>query len=219
MQKQYLLALAAVALSAVAFGQIRQDGDYQIGYAANLNIGDSVLNLSNDGINGAFYGATPATVGNICVNVYTFDATEEEISCCACLVTPNGLNSLSAQKNLILNTLTPAVPTSIVIKLLGSTPGTSGTTAVPVYNVCNPATAGTTTALAATSGMLAWGTTVEAGPTAGTYSTVSVAYLGGGLSGGELAALSTICGFIQSDGTGYGICPTCNTGALSGVKK
>ena len=51
---------------------------------------------------------------NICVNVYTFDPAEEEIACCACLVTPNGLNSLSAVSDLTSNPLTPAIPTSIV---------------------------------------------------------------------------------------------------------
>ena len=112
MHKQLTLIFATVALSAAAFAQ---DGVYQIGYAANLNIGDSVLNLSNDGNQGGFLGATPfKTEGNICVNVYTFDPQEEEIACCACLVTPNGLNSLSAISDLTSNPLTPAIPTSIV---------------------------------------------------------------------------------------------------------
>ena len=64
---------------------------YQIAYAANLNIGDSVVNISNDGANGGFTGA--GTTGNICMNAFIFDPQEEEIGCCACLVTPNGLYS------------------------------------------------------------------------------------------------------------------------------
>src|SRR5580658_4645112 len=108
MHKQLILIFATLALSTAAFAQ---DGSYQIGYAANLNIGDSVLNLSNDGALAGFIGA--GTTGNICVNVYTFDPAEEEIACCACLVTPNGLNSLSAISDLISNPLTPAIPTSI----------------------------------------------------------------------------------------------------------
>ncbi len=121
MHKQLTLVLATLALSTAAFAQ---DGFYQIGYAANLNVGDSVLNLSNDGHQGGFINATPfRTEGNICVNVYTFDPAEEEIACCACLVTPNGLNSLSAVSDLTSNPLTPAIPTSIVVKLISSEPG------------------------------------------------------------------------------------------------
>ena len=56
------------------------------------------------------------------MNTYVFDPQEEEIGCCSCLVTPNGLNSLSAKSDLISNNLTPAVPTSIIIKLVASPP-------------------------------------------------------------------------------------------------
>src|SRR5450755_1437739 len=133
---RFSLILAALALSTVAFAQ--QDGPFQIGYAANLNIGDSVVNLSNDGFNGGVFGA--GTTGNICVNTYVFDPQEEEIGCCSCLVTPNGLNSLSVKSDLISNNLTPAVPTSITITMLGSTPGFD--TKANAFTICNPATAG-----------------------------------------------------------------------------
>src|SRR3984957_3563272 len=102
MLKQLSLIFATAALSTVAFAQnpITMDSAYQVGYAANLNIGDSRVNLSNSGAQGGFL---PNTLGvnNLCVNVYTFDAQEEEIACCSCLGTPNGLNSLSAQSDLI----------------------------------------------------------------------------------------------------------------------
>jgi len=107
--KQLTLVFATLALSTVAFAQF-QDNVYQIGYAANLNIGDSVVNISNDGFDGGFYPNTLGA-GNICVNVYTFDPSEEEVSCCACMVTPNALVSLSAKNDLINNVLTPAIPT------------------------------------------------------------------------------------------------------------
>src|ERR1700688_2126143 len=122
MQKQITFVLATLALSVAAFAQpnsnIYQDGNYQMGYAANLNIGDSVVNISNDGHQGGFF--SHKFTGSLCANVYVFDAAEEEIACCYCLVTPNGLNSLSAKSDLISNTLTPAVPSSIVIKIVGS---------------------------------------------------------------------------------------------------
>ena len=120
MQTRFSLVLAALAVSTVAFAQ---DGAYQIGYAANLNIGDSKVNITNDGwVAGPFGNTVTAgnTAGNICANVYVFDPQEEEIGCCSCLITPDGLNSLSVQNDLISNNLTPAVPTSIVIKIVGS---------------------------------------------------------------------------------------------------
>src|ERR1700722_14215201 len=122
MQPRFSLVLAALAISSVAFGQLTPanfptgDGAYQIGYAANLNIGDSVVNITNDGwiagpINST--GVAGNTAGNICANIYVFDPSEEEISCCACLTTPDGLYSLSVKSDLLSNTLTAAVPNSV----------------------------------------------------------------------------------------------------------
>ena len=91
---------------------------FQTRYSSNLASGDSVINATNTGA-----GSTspfPTQNGNICVNVYTFSPDEQLISCCACPITPDGLVSLSARNDLISNTLTPGVPTSIVIKLLAS---------------------------------------------------------------------------------------------------
>jgi hypothetical protein len=216
---RFSLVLATLALSTVAFAQL-QDGPFQIGYAANLNIGDSVVNISNDGFNGGVFGAIPPTSGNLCVNTYVFDPQEEEIGCCACLVTPNGLNSLSAKSDLISNNLTPAVPTSIVIKLLASRPGTDKT---GLFTVCNPATVTAPAApLVATNletGMLAWGSTLEPSSTPGTYNAVNVPFLNGTLSASELSGVTALCNFIQANGTGFGICKSCRLGALGGAKQ
>jgi hypothetical protein len=222
---RFSLVLATLALSTVAFAQT-QDGFYQIGYAANLNIGDSVVNLSNDGAQGGVFNGIFPTAGNLCVNTYVFDPQEEEIGCCACLVTPNGLNSLSAKSDLISNNLTPAVPTSIVIKLIASRPGTDKTGAL---TVCNPATAGQTAAFPLEVGMLAWGSTLEPNSTPGTYNAVSVRYLNGtvapgtipgpSVTGTELAGVTALCNFIQANGTGFGICKSCRLGALGGAKQ
>ncbi len=62
---RYSFVLATLTLSAVAvLGQPAQrlsnDGFYQLGYAANLNIGDSVVNITNDGYNA---GVFPNTLG------------------------------------------------------------------------------------------------------------------------------------------------------------
>jgi len=84
---------------------------FQIRYASNLNKGDSFVNITNSG---SFLGE------NTCANVYTFDPSEEMVSCCSCLVTPNALVSLSVQGDPISNTLSPSTPTSVVIELVAT---------------------------------------------------------------------------------------------------
>jgi len=123
MHTKLTLTFAALALSTAAFGQI--DTSFQIRYAANLTSGDSVINITNTGANGAslngpgFGGAA----GNICVNVYAFSPDEQLVSCCSCLITPNGLVSLSVNNDLVSNTLTGVRPNSIVVKLINTTAG------------------------------------------------------------------------------------------------
>ncbi len=126
---------------------------FQVHYAANLNIGDSFINLTNGGTQG---GTDPA--GNICANVYVFEPDEQLAACCSCLVSPDGLDSLSVKNDLISNTLTPAIPNSVVVKLLATK---------PKGNSCsNSAT--TATASNLVSGLVAWGTNLHALPTAPT---------------------------------------------------
>src|SRR5256885_9139608 len=116
-----------MATAVVAFSQnpITADSPFQVRYASNLNIGDSVVNISNTGARGGvgLQSGTAASIGgSICANVYTFSPDEQLVSCCSCPVTPNGLVSLSVKSDLVSNTLTPATPTSVVIKLLFSAP-------------------------------------------------------------------------------------------------
>ena len=128
MQLRSLSVMAAFGLSMVAFAPAGSDpdtgsGSYRLvpgSLFLESRFGDSVINLTNTGPLTLPTGLT--TTGNICVNVYTFDANEELISCCSCLVTPNGLELPFGQADLVSNTLTPGVPTSIVIKLLATTP-------------------------------------------------------------------------------------------------
>jgi hypothetical protein len=178
---------------------------FQVRYAANLNVGDSVVNITNTGI---LNGADPA--GRICVNVYTFDPNEELIACCACLVTPNGLKSLSAQNDLINNTLTPGKPVSIVIKLLATTPD-------PNSGTCD---ASSPTAAKLAPGLRAWGTTLHALPTTPVkYGTTEAPFSQAELSVSELQKLASYCGFIEQSGSGYGICKSCRSGGLGGASK
>jgi hypothetical protein len=215
--------VAAVSFSMAAFAQpnVTMDSPFQVRYASNLNIGDPIINITNSGARGAGLaaGTSASTTGAICVNVYAFSPDEQMIACCSCPVTPNGLVSLSARADLISNTLTPAVPTSMVVKLLAT---------APVGGSCaNSATSPGPL----TSGMLAWGTTIHATPVAGVYAVTETQFLPATLStpnteavaavaiaGSELTRLTQLCTFIIANGSGFGICRSCRLGGLGGAR-
>ncbi|MBY0507183.1 MAG: hypothetical protein K2X03_24930 [Bryobacteraceae bacterium] len=197
-------------------------GSYQVRYFSNLNAGDSFINITNTGERGAGLaaGTTANTTGAICVNAYVFSPDEQMVSCCSCPVTPNGLVSMSAS-SLVSNTLTPAVPTSIVVKLVSTIPTvangcTNSAAAIqPLAPIPQPN--------GLTVGMLAWATTLHAPAVAGlpfattetpfapaTLSTVA----GAGDNIGELNRLARLCNFINANGSGFGICRACRLGGL-----
>jgi CHRD domain len=188
----------------------RNDSTFQVRHVSNLAIGDSVVNITNTGASSL--NSFPTQDGNICVNVYTFSPDEQLISCCACPVTPDGLISLSARNDLISNTLTPGVPTSIVIKLLATTGGP-----------CNAATAVQAAGSAGAQGMAAWATTLHAlpvthGSPATTYGVTETAFANATLSTAEFTRITTLCGFIQTNGSGFGICKSCRLGGLGATQ-
>jgi len=203
MHLRTVLTLATVAFATAAFAQdvnspLAPD-TFQVRYASNLNKGDSYVNITNTGSDDG---------ENICVNVYTFDPSEEMVSCCSCVVTPNALVSLSVQGDLISNTLSPSTPTAVVIKLV-ATPTLVGS--IP----CNPGIEEPPV-----PGMRAWGTTLHALPTTpATYGLTESIFLPGGLSLAEYTHITSFCGFINANGSGFGICKSCRAGGLGGAKQ
>ena len=193
MNRLRVFGVTFLLFSAVALA----DDTFQIRYAANLNIGDSFVDFTNTGAT-----VVGGVRQNLCINVYTFDQAEELISCCTCSVTPNGLQSLSVSKSLISDPLTPAVPPSVVIKLVAST------------GACNAAAVGTLA-----HGLLAWGTTLHQNTSTATptYALTETPFSFADLSAAELSHITTLCGFIQSNGSGFGICKGCSAGGLGAV--
>lgn len=202
--------LTTMVTAVAAFSQT-VDSPFQVRYASNLSAGDSVINISNSGASGAALqsGTTATITGALCANVYAFTPDEQLVSCCSCPVTPNGLVSLSAKNDLASNTLTPAVPTALVIKLLAT---------APVAGSCNNSAAAVTTATLV-PGMLAWGTTIHATPAAGTYGVTETAFSPATLSGGELNRIGQLCNFIIANGSGFGVCRSCRLGGLGTVRQ
>jgi hypothetical protein len=163
---------------------------YQVRYVANISIGDSLINMTNAG---SLDGFDPA--GNICANVYVFSQSQQLVACCSCPLSPNHLKTLSVQNDLISNTLTAGVPTAVTVALLAS----SGT--------CNAAVPANLV-----SGLRAWATTLHAAPD-GSYQVDETEFSNAPLSSTESLKLTTYCGFIQANGSGYGICKSCREGA------
>ena len=207
MRKVIWRAASAVAVFAVvalpAFTQTNNqtpNDAFLVGYAANLAVGFSNINITNTGGSG---GTEPA--GDICANVYVFAEDQQLIACCACGLTPNHLQSISAV-DLISNTLTPGVPTGITVALLA--------TANPTNTTCDPASV---TSSSTVWGMRAWGTVVHAAPGGG-YTVTENEFSKAKLSLTELDKMATLCSYIEADGSFYGMCKSCTPGAL-GAKR
>jgi hypothetical protein len=182
-----------------------------ISYAANLGVGDSHVNLTNAGSLSGSEGA-----GDICANAYVFDDGQELIACCSCLLTPNHLQYLSVKGDLVSNTLTPGIPTDVTVGLIATSAGSSDT--------CNPAQLsghpdvdGQHYDVHTVPGLRAWGTTLHALPTTG-YTVTETEFAFAPLSNSELGKMVQYCGFIQGDGSGYGICGSCTQGAAGANK-
>jgi hypothetical protein len=183
---------------------------FQIGYASNLPAGDSYVNLTNGATDGAFLGSNGSN-GDICANVYVFDPGQEMLACCSCLVTPDGLNSFSVKNDLINKQLTPAVPSSVVIKVVASH-RTAATCQNAASNLPNETFSG---------GLRAWGTTLHQNSLGGYSVTESPFQTVDSMSFPEFNALSQMCGFVLAEGSGnFGFCNTaCTNTGQSGAKK
>jgi hypothetical protein len=202
--------------------QRAQDGPVQIHYFAPQSYnGDGYINVMNDGYNGdELQGPAAGAAGNICVNVFAFDANDEqEIACCSCLITPNGSVALDIN-GILKNTATGVTPAKgETVKLVATEP-TAGFTGTS----CSGSALTVGTATLAT-GMVAWGTTLALTNTSGAYATVETPFIPvtpGGTSlttaNTDLNSISTRCAFLINNGSNAGLCGPCTAGALGAEK-
>ncbi len=217
-QKLTLLTLLAALFSITT---VHAQPTVQVLYAANLEKGDSIVNITNTGANGAaLFGPGLGPVGNICVNLYAFSPDEQLVTCCSCVVTPNGLVSLSVTNDLMNNTLTGIRANSATVKLI--TTSTGAIQGVPTFTgtSCNNTAAFVgSAALPLALGSQAWGTTLHATPVlGGPYALTERPFLLGTLSPGDLASITNRCANIIGNGSGYGICRGCRTGGQESTR-
>jgi hypothetical protein len=214
------LILAVLILAVPAFPQspaqnlISADSPFQVRYAANLNIGESYIDITNTGANRAGLPAPgpggPFYAGNICVNVYAFDAGEEMISCCSCLITTDETVNLGVNRDLTVKTLTGVFPTSVSVKLLTTLAGSTGDA-----SNCTNSAAMVTSAMIV-GGMAAWGTTLHSPPTnpGPEFVITETPFSPATLNPGELVSLGGRCASILGNGSTFGVCQSCRNGAL-----
>jgi hypothetical protein len=202
--KKLLVLLALVALAAIpSLAQYPAAAPYLVDYFAN-NPGpggqaDQLVRLVNVG---EFGTPLSSPVGDICANVYVFDANQEMVACCSCRVTPNGLLSISVANSLTNNPVTSVVPVSGDIKIISTL--ASGSTP------CTPLTYNGGVA----PSLVGWASHIETsgGTAAGTF--ITVAELLGwyrvptadGANASEADFLPQACQFARYLGSGKGTC-------------
>ena len=196
MKKLLVLAalLAMAAIPTVAQGPVT--GPYLVDYYSNNDgIGSQSVRLVNFGAAG-----TPLTtpVGDVCANIYVFDANQEMIACCSCRITPNGELTLDVAANLTANNLTGVFPANGDIKIVS--------TAAAGTAVCTP--------LTYNAGLL--DSTVGFGShrqlTAGAAFITETNIPAAALSSAEQGFLTQACQFTRYLGSGFGQCSCPRTG-------
>ncbi len=185
---------------------------FQISYAANLNQGESYINLVNTEHDGRLMSLSglgfSVTVGNICANVYAFDPGEELIACCSCLITPDETVNLGVNRELTLKTLTGMVPTSVTIKVVSTLAGVNGGGSKYAPTRRQPCR------------RPLWLTALQGGarpcvkPPTPAFATTEFRFTPGTLSAGELASIGGRCASILGNGSTFGICNSCRAGGL-----
>jgi hypothetical protein len=230
MQFRNVLLAALVCITMAVFAQAQTppqavlDGQFLVGYATNFTAGESWINMINTGANGdpALGPGLGGAAGNTCVNVYAFDPNEEMIACCSCLLTPNQVVNFGINANLLGHLETPAVPSSVTIKLVNTLAGDGTKTSCTNSAYYAGATSGPGIFPLA-NGLVAFGTTPQQLGT-GAYNMVEHPFipstLGNNTAGTapELGSLTGRCGSIIGNASGYGTCKTCTPGALGAVK-
>ena len=161
----------------------------KVNYFVNANTAnaqDGTVQITNPG----------SPTGNLCAQIYVVDALQEMSECCSCLVTPNGLRTLSVNTDLTSNPLTSVkLTTGSVTIIAGYTSSTFNTNCSPLNNIVSPT-------------IRAWGTHIYALGSA--YSITESDYQDRALGQWNDNLLSE-CYAISLDGSGHGVC-SCGTG-------
>jgi hypothetical protein len=159
---------------------------FKVDYFSNANTAgapDGTVRITNPG----------TAAGNVCASIFVFDPYQEMSECCSCLVTPDGLRTLSVNTDLTKNPLTGVVLSTGVIKIVSTIPVAG---ACPLPTVVN-----------STPAIRAWVTHIQNG----TYAITETNATDATLSINEVTTLQRDCTAIKLDGSGHGVC-SCGSG-------
>ncbi|HUO24015.1 MAG TPA: hypothetical protein VMU61_00010 [Candidatus Aquilonibacter sp.] len=161
----------------------------KVNYFTNANTAgaqDGTVQIVNPG----------SPTGNLCAQIYVFDAYQELSECCGCPVTPGGLRTLSVNTDLTGNPLTGVkLATGSVLIVSGYTSPTFNTTCSPLNNIVSPT-------------IRAWGTHLYLNGSS--YQITESEYSDRSLGQWD-DFLLTDCYALLLDGSGHGSC-SCGTG-------
>jgi hypothetical protein len=180
------LALALFAGYASASVTTPPADTLKVNYFSNANTAgapDGTVRITNPGTSG----------GNLCAAIYVFDQDQELSECCSCLITPNGLQTLSINSNLTNNPLTGVTLATGSISIV-STKTVGGTCPLP-------------TTLSPTAGLRSWGTHIQNS----NFAVTETEFIDSTFSAAEQGVLQNDCYAVQLIGSGKGVC-SCGTG-------
>jgi len=189
-----LMVAVALMLGGTAIAQSTGDeAAYFVAYYSNANTSgapDSTVRLVNDGETSTSANEGQAN-GTLWAAIYVFDDSQELQSCCACVVTADGLLSESVNKQLTSSTFTGKHPKVGVIKIISSSS----------WDPTNPVVA---------PGLRGWFTTVDAttnvpAPKAPFFVTRTDLH-DANLGGVEANNLGTLCSYGLTIGSSAGNC-------------
>ena len=133
--KKLLVLAALVAIAAIpSLAQGPVTGPYLVSYFSenygSVGVTEGAVDIQNIRLVNFGAAGTPLTspVGDVCANIYVFDANQEMVECCSCRITPNGVIRLSVEYSLTSNPVTGVVPVNGDIKIVSTAAGTSACT-------------------------------------------------------------------------------------------
>jgi hypothetical protein len=197
-----ILGLCVLGVSAAAQTWETENQDFfKINYFANNGVAgapDATVRIDNPGSDAATEtGINGSGVSDLCAMIYVFDNDQQLSECCGCLVTPNGLRTLSVGKNLTNNPLTGVVSNNGVIKIVSSAINNSP---------CDP-----TSDVYPAPTVRAWASHIQ-NKVGTAYPVTETAFTNATLSEEEFFFnLEEQCSFAQRLGSGHGVC-SCGTG-------